>query len=106
MRTEEKFINRTRNRYRRLDSYQQLFLLLVICLTILLGTIICTMPENTTGLADAVTNLQKHSGVESPVTAVLLNFRGYDTLLEVNHSEVMQRNLENVRNRFDLECLS
>ena len=29
-----------------------------------------------------------------------------DTLHEVNHSEVMQRNLENVRNRFDLECLS
>jgi hypothetical protein len=29
-----------------------------------------------------------------------------DTLSEVNHSEVMERNLENVRNRFDLECLS
>ena len=29
-----------------------------------------------------------------------------DTLDAVNHSEVMQRNLENVRNRFDLECLS
>ena len=29
-----------------------------------------------------------------------------DTLHEVNHSDVMERNLENVRNRFDLECLS
>jgi len=30
----------------------------------------------------------------------------FDTSLDVTHSEVMQRNLENVRNRFDLECLS
>jgi len=29
-----------------------------------------------------------------------------DTLSDVSYSEVMQRNLENVRNRFDLECLS
>jgi hypothetical protein len=29
-----------------------------------------------------------------------------DTLHEVNHSAVMQRALENVRNSFDLECLS
>jgi len=41
------------------------------------------MPENTSGLTDAVARLQEQSGVESPVTAVLLNFRGYDTLLEV-----------------------
>jgi multisubunit Na+/H+ antiporter MnhB subunit len=35
------------------------------------------------GLAPWVTKRLPESGVEHPVTAVLLNFRGYDTLLEV-----------------------
>ena len=72
-----------RNRHKRLDGFQRLLLLLVFCLTIVLGTIIQTSPDNVNGLADEVARLQKYSGVESPVTAVLLNFRGYDTLLEV-----------------------
>jgi len=29
-----------------------------------------------------------------------------DDTLEITHSEAMENNLENVRNRFDLECLS
>lgn len=76
-------MRRTRNRHKRLDGFQRLFLLLVICLTALLGAILCTIPGPTPGLADAVAQFQEQSGVESPVTAVLLNFRGYDTLLEV-----------------------
>ncbi len=76
-------MSKIRNRRKRLDGFQRLLLLLVICLTTLLGTIILTIPENTPGLAGAVARLQERSGVESPVTAVLLNFRGYDTLLEV-----------------------
>lgn len=76
-------MSRTRNRHKRLDGFQRLLLLLVICLTILLSGVILTIPGNTPRLADAVARLQEHSGVESPVTAVLLNFRGYDTMLEV-----------------------
>ena len=34
-------------------------------------------------LPEAVAAHMAESGVEHPVTAVLLNFRGYDTLLEV-----------------------
>ena len=34
------------------------------------------------GLSGQVTDQLAHSGVSNPVTAVLLNFRGYDTLLE------------------------
>lgn len=67
----------------RSDAFQHLLLFLIICLITLLGTILWVMPENGPGLADAVARKQEHSGVESPVTAVLLNFRGYDTLLEV-----------------------
>ena len=73
----------SRSRHKRFDGFQRLLLLLVICLTTLLGTIIWTIPGTPSGLADAVALFQEHSGVESPVTAVLLNFRGYDTLLEV-----------------------
>lgn len=76
-------MKRIRNRHKRLDGFQRLLLLLVFCLTIVLGTIIQTSPDNVNGLAGEVARLQKYSGVESPVTAVLLNFRGYDTLLEV-----------------------
>ncbi len=70
-------------RNKRLNGFQLLFLILVFSLTALLGSIFCSIPENTPGLATAVASLQEQSGVESPVTAVLLNFRGYDTLLEV-----------------------
>lgn len=76
-------MSRIGNRHKRLDGFQRLLLLLIICLTTLLCSILWTIPGNTPGLADAVARLQKLSGVESPVTAVLLNFRGYDTMLEV-----------------------
>ncbi len=39
--------------------------------------------EQAGGLAAQVQSALPKSGAESPVTAVLLNFRGYDTLLEV-----------------------
>lgn len=40
-------------------------------------------PRHGTGLTEAVAARMAESGVEHPVTAVLLNFRAYDTLLEV-----------------------
>ncbi len=48
-----------------------------------LGYVVSSLPPNATGLSgDVAANLDV-SGVSNPVTAVLLNFRGYDTLLEV-----------------------
>lgn len=41
------------------------------------------LPDSAPGLAEAVEERLGSSGVDHPVTAVLLNFRGYDTLLEV-----------------------
>jgi multisubunit Na+/H+ antiporter MnhB subunit len=41
------------------------------------------LTENTPGLADQVAAHLASSGVSNPVTAVLLNFRAYDTLLEL-----------------------
>ncbi len=83
MSTEKKIMKRTKNRHKRLDGFQRLLLLLVFCLFLVLGAIISTSPANILGLTDQVAHHQEDSGVESPVTAVLLNFRGYDTLLEV-----------------------
>jgi multisubunit Na+/H+ antiporter MnhB subunit len=83
MRTGKKIKKQTLNRHRWVDGFQLLFLFLILSLTLVLGTILCTTPGTTPGLANTVATLQEQSGVESPVTAVLLNFRGYDTLLEV-----------------------
>ena len=83
MKKGEKIKRQTQNRNRRFDGFQTLFLFLVFCLITLLGAILCSSPGTVSGLAGAVASLQDQSGVESPVTAVLLNFRSYDTLLEV-----------------------
>jgi len=48
-----------------------------------LGWIATTLPGRSPGLAHEVQSALPTSGVTNPVTAVLLNFRGYDTLLEV-----------------------
>lgn len=42
-----------------------------------------SLPSGSPGLVDVVHAELGHSGVTNPVTAVLLNFRSYDTLLEV-----------------------
>jgi multisubunit Na+/H+ antiporter MnhB subunit len=48
-----------------------------------LGFTLLSLPEPTPGLAKQVGERLADSGVDHPVTAVLLNFRGYDTLLEL-----------------------
>ncbi len=68
---------------RRFDPFLLLIFLLVLLLTLILARAVCTLPMGGEGLAGEVARFQQQSGVESPVTAVLLNFRGYDTLLEV-----------------------
>lgn len=61
--------------------------LLVIlgCVTfgVLLATTLLDLPPQEVRLAEEVRRQLHASGVEHPVTAVLLNFRGYDTLLEI-----------------------
>ncbi|HSO06205.1 MAG TPA: hydrogen gas-evolving membrane-bound hydrogenase subunit E [Pelomicrobium sp.] len=49
----------------------------------LLAWAVLALPAPTPGLAPQVAARLEESGVRNPVTAVLLNFRGYDTLLEV-----------------------
>ncbi len=68
---------------KKIDPFLLLVFLLILGLTGFLAQVIVTLPMGQEGLADEVAVLQQQSGVESPVTAVLLNFRGYDTLLEV-----------------------
>ncbi|OKY74671.1 MAG: hypothetical protein BM485_12590 [Desulfobulbaceae bacterium DB1] len=58
-------------------------LALLGCFTGLLAWALAVTPVARTHLGPAIDLLMDQSGVESRVTAVLLNFRGYDTLLEV-----------------------
>lgn len=55
----------------------------VLLLTTGLGYAILSLPSIAPGLSDEVSASLAMSGVGNPVTAVLLNFRGYDTLLEL-----------------------
>lgn len=53
---------------------------------LLIGALLEPLMEPSSGGIDLRTSVATHitaSGVEHPVTAVLLNFRGYDTLLEI-----------------------
>jgi multisubunit Na+/H+ antiporter MnhB subunit len=54
-----------------------------LTVAVVLGWAVLTLSTQATGLAEKVQVTLKHSGVTNPVTAVLLNFRGYDTLLEI-----------------------
>ena len=60
-----------------------LLLPLLLTLTAGLGYAVLSLPEQAEGLQRIVGNNMETSGVSNPVTAVLLNFRGYDTLLEM-----------------------
>jgi multisubunit Na+/H+ antiporter MnhB subunit len=51
--------------------------------TVILGWTVWTLPPFSDRMPDLVAAHLPISGVENPVTAVLLNFRGYDTLLEI-----------------------
>ncbi len=58
-------------------------LLLLLVLAAGLGYAVLSLPDQVVGLSDRVRANMETSGVRNPVTAVLLNFRGYDTLLEL-----------------------
>jgi multisubunit Na+/H+ antiporter MnhB subunit len=56
---------------------------IIVGVTGLLGLATLSLPGRAPGLSLAVQTHLSASGVSNPVTAVLLNFRGYDTLLEM-----------------------
>lgn len=58
-------------------------LILILLLAAALGYAVWSLPSDHAGLGKEVAANIDRSGVSNPVTAVLLNFRGYDTLLEV-----------------------
>ena len=60
-----------------------LFFLLAGLFSLLLLLEISRLPVGQNGLGEAIRSLQGESPITSQVTAVLLNFRGYDTMLEV-----------------------
>lgn len=63
--------------------FRWLLAVLMSFLTVGLGYAVLSLPAQTPGLSEYVTEHIGTSGVSNPVTAVLLNFRGYDTLLEM-----------------------
>lgn len=56
---------------------------LLLLFTLGLGYTVLSLPGHDAGLQKMVAEQLDSSGVSNPVTAVLLNFRGYDTLLEI-----------------------
>jgi multisubunit Na+/H+ antiporter MnhB subunit len=55
----------------------------VLGLLVILGSAICDLPRTAGGLAALATESLRPDGVKHPVTAVLLDFRLYDTWLEL-----------------------
>jgi multisubunit Na+/H+ antiporter MnhB subunit len=60
-----------------------LLLPLILALAAGLGYAVLSLPDQAEGLQKMVVAKMEISGVSNPVTAVLLNFRAYDTLLEM-----------------------
>jgi len=56
---------------------------LVSCMAIGLAAAVLTLPANGPGVGGAAAEQLPRSGVTNPVTAVLLNYRAWDTLLEI-----------------------
>lgn len=67
----------------RLSPLRFLVFLLTLLLTLTLGMTLFTLPQAPIQLVDTIHSNLSHSGTTNPVTAVLLNFRAYDTLLEI-----------------------
>jgi multisubunit Na+/H+ antiporter MnhB subunit len=63
--------------------YRVLLGLLLLAAAAALGLAVAGLPPVAAGLEPVVQDAMPRSGVTHPVTAVLLNFRGYDTLLEL-----------------------
>ena len=75
--------NKVRRARRVARTRKALTALGVMAVTVILGWTVWTLPPFSDRMPDLVAAHLPISGVENPVTAVLLNFRGYDTLLEI-----------------------
>lgn len=64
-------------------AFRLVLLLLLLALAAGVGYAVLSLPDQMVGLSERVGANMQTSGVQNPVTAVLLNFRGYDTLLEM-----------------------
>ena len=64
-------------------AFRLLLLLLLLALAGGLAYAVLSLPDQVVGLGDQVRANLDASGVRNPVTAVLLNYRAYDTLLEM-----------------------
>jgi multisubunit Na+/H+ antiporter MnhB subunit len=62
---------------------QWLPVIVLLPVTVGLGYVVWSLPPYAAGLSAHISMNLEISGVSNPVTAVLLNFRGYDTLLEM-----------------------
>ena len=76
---ETRPVNKT---WQRDDQQKWLTPLLLLPLAAGLGYAVLTLPVESKGLIELVAENLAASGVSNPVTAVLMNFRGYDTMLE------------------------
>ena len=63
--------------------FRWVLLLLLLALAGGLAYAVLSLPDQAVGLSHRVAANMETSGVSNPVTAVLLNFRAYDTLLEM-----------------------
>ena len=63
--------------------FRRMLVLLLLVLAGGLSYAVLSLPDQAVGLTGQVRTNMETSGVSNPVTAVLLNFRGYDTLLEM-----------------------
>ena len=67
----------------KVRSLQWFTVMAILLATAGLGYTVLSLPPYAEGLSGEVAAHLETSGVSNPVTAVLLNFRGYDTLLEM-----------------------
>jgi multisubunit Na+/H+ antiporter MnhB subunit len=58
-------------------------IVLALCFALVVGSSLAGLPAESIGLRDLIGAHIRESGASNPVTAVLLNFRAYDTLLEI-----------------------
>lgn len=65
-------------------TFRVLLALLLSVVAVGLGYAVLSLESASAGLGEMVASNLDSSGVSNPVTAVLLNFRGYDTLLELS----------------------
>jgi len=76
-------VKATTNTVNKQILFRWLLVLLLSVLVAGLSYVVLSLPLQAIGLSETVMENLEASGVSNPVTAVLLNFRGYDTLLEL-----------------------